>query len=86
MSDCYYQRLKKNEMKVNRMGTENYILADFDKKTKDIGFDKEPINLKVDRNASYTKLNKSLLMKTSKRDAKVEYFLTKWKLSKNGGI
>ena len=49
-------------------------------------FDQKPLNLKVDRSQSYTKKLKDQLMSTLNHEAKVEYFITKWKTNKLGGI
>jgi hypothetical protein len=55
-TDCFYYKLLKNKSTVNRMGTENYKLADFDNKIQDFTFDQEPLNLRSDKKESYTKI------------------------------
>jgi hypothetical protein len=37
------------------MGTENYKKADYDKRTENMTFDKEPLNLVVSKNDPYLK-------------------------------
>ena len=86
-TDCFYYKLKRNPDPVNRMGTENYKLADFDDKLRDFTFDEEPINLQSERSMSYTKCIDHHLMKTIKRDSKVQYMLSRWLVNLgNGGI
>jgi len=86
-SDCFYYDLIQNDVSErNRIGTENYELADYDKTNEGFIFDESPLNLKVDRNQSYVKKRKEKLMKTSKEDAFVEYYLVKWKINSSGGI
>ena len=65
------------------MGTENYTLADRSKTTKKLTFNRMPINLMVDRNATF--LNrpeiKKNLSESKVKDVKVEYFLSRWKVN-----
>jgi hypothetical protein len=58
MSDCYYMNLEEQKFKdggistisnVNRMGTENYKLADFENNTDQSPFNMAAVNLKVNR-------------------------------------
>lgn len=51
MKDCYYYNLVENEKgPVNRMGTENYDLSDWDNFNKKLPFDCEPLkNLVIDK-------------------------------------
>ena len=86
MSDCQYYNLVKKPFENNRMGTENYELSDFDNKIESMTFDQKPLNLKVDRSQSYTRMYKDNLMSTLNHEAKVEYFITKWKTNRQGGI
>jgi hypothetical protein len=75
MSDCHYMELNQqtypNEggdsaiiSNVNRMGTENYKLADFEENTMSSAFRERPTNLRVDRKKTYTHKIKESLMKT----------------------
>ena len=49
-------------------------------------FDKNPANFTVNKKVSYTKRIRHNLMKTEKNAARVEYFLSKWRINLNGGI
>jgi hypothetical protein len=39
MKDCYYYNMIENERPVNRMGTENYDVSDWDNLNKKLPFD-----------------------------------------------
>lgn len=85
-SDCFYNQVQENPNPMNRMGTENYIVSDFDDQVADMTFNKKPTNFKINRKQSYIKNVKDILVPTEKRDAMVEYYLSKYKLNKEGGI
>ena len=70
------------------MGTENYKLADFEKSTDQSPFSDPPINLKVSlkESDSYTKAIERHLMKTPNKEARVEYFLTKFEYNNKGSL
>jgi hypothetical protein len=54
MSDCYYYDLKENKNPVNRMGTENYDVSDWDNFNKKLPFGSKPFkNLVLDKEKSY---------------------------------
>ena len=55
MTDCYYYNMEQNKNPVNRFGTENYDLADYDRFNKTLPFDTMPINLVADKAKAYTK-------------------------------
>ena len=84
--DCFYYEVKKNYNPVNRMGTENYKTSDFDQQLEDMTFDQVPTNFTMRRDKTYTQYIKDQLMNTEKREAQVEYFLTKWEVNQMGGI
>jgi hypothetical protein len=63
------------------MCTENYYLADYDKRLENSAFNNEPINLK----ACQIK-NKVELDQTKNREVEALYFLTLWSLNKEGGM
>ena len=84
--DCYYYDVKKSDKPVNRMGTENYKNADFDNQLEDMTFDRKPSNFTMRRDKTYTQNIDHYLMNTEKREAQVEYFLTKWEVNQRGGI
>jgi hypothetical protein len=71
------------------MSTENYKLSDLMNTTDGMTFDSDATNLVVDKkNASY--LNdediRSKLSYTQIKDAKVEYFLSRWTVNDQGCI
>jgi hypothetical protein len=47
--------MEQNKNPVNRFGTENYDLADYDRFNKTLPFDTMPINLVADKAKAYTK-------------------------------
>ena len=47
-------------------------------------FDKEPYNMVVNREKSYLNKIKKNISLTKVKDAKVEYFLSKWKINELG--
>jgi hypothetical protein len=50
MTDCYYYNLIENENPVNRMGTENYDVSDWNKYNKKLPFGQFPNkNLVIDK-------------------------------------
>jgi len=63
------------------MGTENYKLADSFEDTEKLPFNEMPTNLVVDRKQAYLKKIKEKLSFTKCRDAKVEYYLSRWKIN-----
>ena len=71
---------------VNRMGTENYEVADWDQTLKKCSFDKVHKNLVIDKKQSYINKNKSQLMPTENKEGLAEYFLVKWRVNQNGGM
>ena len=85
-SDCHYHKLKEKLLKVNRMGTENYDIADFDNIQQKLAFDGAPKNLMIDRKTSYTKGIKDVLMYTENKETKVEFMLVKFRVNKMGGL
>lgn len=68
------------------MGTENYVVADFDKNIDQSPFSTRPLNLRVNREESYTNQIKKVLMKTQNSEARVEYFITKWQYNHKGSL
>jgi hypothetical protein len=92
MSDCHYMSLEPQTYAenlpshVNRMGTENYKLADFEKNTDQSPFSEAPLNLMANRKVSYTNQIQQHLMKTQNKEARVEYFLTKFEYNDKGSL
>ena len=71
MSDCHYMAMNPQNYagtnipsNVNRMGTENYKVADYEDNTETSVFKDAPINLIANRKESYTHENRKNLMKT----------------------
>ena len=84
MKDCDYYQLKEKKLKVNRMGTENYESADYDNLQSKLAFDKNPMNLMIDKEETYTHMKKGKLMFTKNQEARVEYCLSKFRVNKLG--
>lgn len=101
MKDCQYLSLEKKKFgqgvtnfkdiegipsNVNRMGTENYKLADFYGNTEQSVFSYQPSNLRANREKSYTNNRRDELSKTKNNEALVEYYVTRWEYSLDGPI
>ena len=102
MSDCHYmamdpQKFAKTEKcikdkcthiasNVNRMGTENYKLADYEENTETSVFKDAPVNLRANRKSSYVHQNSKNMMKTQNSEANVEYYVTKWEYNTEGQL
>ena len=88
MSDCYYYDLVDNPNPVNRMGSENYDVSDWNDFNKKLPYGKKPQkNLVIDKTKSYIHKNQAeQMMPTENREAKVEYYLTKWLVNSKGGM
>ena len=72
---------------VNRMGTENYEVSDWDNALKKSSFDKVHKNLVINKKQSYTgKMKDRQMTPTENKEALVEYYLTKWKVNESGGM
>jgi len=87
--DCSYIPLIQNPNPVNRMGTENYNLADYNNSTEKMTFENKPVNLMVDRSCNNYLSRKDIRKKLSYtyiKDAKVEYFLSRWRVNNKGCI
>ena len=93
MSDCHYMPLEPLNFEyngvevpsnVNRMGTENYKLADFEENTEMGTFRSAAVNLAANRRETYTHQIKDNLMKTQNSEAMIEYYITKWEYNPSG--
>ena len=89
MSNCHYMELKPQKIEghlshVNRMGTENFKLADFEEQTEIGTFRRAPINLGANRKETYTHANRETLLKTQNSEALIEYYITKWQYNSQG--
>jgi hypothetical protein len=79
MTDCYYYNLIENKNPVNRMGTENFDVSDWNKYNKKLPFGQFPNkNLVIDKKSSYIHSNSDQLIPTENKEGQVEYYLTKW--------
>ena len=70
------------------MFTENYKYSDYNDSTEGLAFENAPVNLITDKQKSYLYKSglKSKLSCTHTKDAKVEYFLSKWRTNEKGCI